>query len=249
MLTPLITNVNPNFFYECSWVEARQLTEEDIEWTNWVFSKEVMSDDRTPWGSAIGFCHMKLKPEVANFSAFPADAIKKFTDFLFKYSEKIISCEVNDCQNSLVGIRKEKQHLKINEAIAKIKDTVAKTGDQLKAQKLVEINKEISEFLEKERERYLQEFIRIMSNFSSYDGAEVDRLAGTTDLVQEIKTLEKQIGEKKVELSRKRNATIIGCWKNEDEKKYPQVAVDRLLAKLTETPLRQDFTKIIGFHN
>ena len=251
MPTPFITNVNSNFFYDRSWIEARQLTEDDIDWTNWVFSKEVMPDERNPWSFIHAFCHMVVKPEVSNFSSFPADAVKRFEEFCYRSSErKITSCEINE-QISLVGIRKEKQYLKVNETIAQIKEQVKLNGDQLRSQALDQVNKKIALYLEKERENYINEFVRCMSSFESYDMAEVDRIAGNENLNVDIAMMREQLSFKVVELNKNRNNAIINSWKKEDDRKYPQVAVDRLLERLS-TPggfVRVDFSKIVSVHN
>lgn len=250
MPTPFITNVNPNFFYGCSWIESRQLTEDDIDWTKWVFSKEATSG-WDAWSFVNAFCHMVVKPEVSNFSSFPADAVKRFEEFCYRFSErKIASCEINE-QISLVGIRKEKQHLKVNEILAQMKENVKQNGDQLRSQALDQVNKKIALYLEKERENYINEFVRCMSSFDSYDMAEVDRIAGNENLNVDIAMIREQLSFKIAELNKNRNNVIVNSWKKEDNRKYPKIVVDRLLERLS-TPggfVMGNFSKIVGFHS
>jgi len=235
MRPSIITSSKPNEVWGIPWLTVRELTPEDVTFSEWHFPNEAECKEFI--GCCVSsYCVMTVDPSVYEQDGAYSALIKE--TFFGKRAMIMVVEFTVDVKR--VGVPKNKQYLKYNEALDQLRELVTKQGEEKKSLRLMALNENIARFVDAKHKEYIEHFVGSMSKISSYKCEEVIKEAKAEALVAEIKELEQKLKEKEEEFKARQLKVVIDTWTKDSEqiKEYPQEAVDALLVSLKEKGIK-----------
>lgn len=234
MSSCLITDFRTEVVCGICWFNIRDMTNDDVIWSDWSFTKEMEEGGTTCSTRLYAESVAKAVPEVVDFSHIPY--FDKMTEFNRCFQDPRTSGKAIATLSvdfSLRGIRREKHYLKVNAVRQQLIEKIKAEGEAARAAGLVRLNKSLKEFVDYLHREYIQSFVTFMSSLESYDLADLDMLAGTEDLVKRVAKVEVLLSKLEEELHEKRRAALAKDWEKRDER-YPEEAQKALQETLTK---------------
>jgi hypothetical protein len=220
---------------------------DDVTWTDWMISP-FLKEGETRNVDPQANCSLRIKPEI--FELLPNMDERVAQEFIVRHGADkrsiaffYYACLITE-PVSYVGIRKNEQWKKFNEALAKVKMRHLLTADEERQKVLDKLNKDMAYFVQHQNEAYISSAVSFYSNVGSYKLDELDKVAGNKEINGKINLLMEEVKKLCEQRDVNRENALKNYWDSETPAEtLPDVVISAIRAHVRE----KGITKVNSF--